>query len=68
MIKIRPVRDVLYHDDQKKNTHTDKRENVEIRGSFCNCFMDVCKMTQKLSGRTKHFTKNSHLAGTNHCW
>jgi len=53
MIEVRPVRDVPFPDDQETNSHTDGRNNMEIKGVIGNCFMDAREMLQILSGKTK---------------
>jgi len=68
LIKVRPVRDVLFHEDHETKNHTDGRTNMEIKGALRNCFMDVRKMLQTLSGKTNNFSTNFHPAGTIQCW
>jgi hypothetical protein len=46
MIQDRPVRDVLFHEDQGTNSLRDGRKNMVIKGFFRNCFMDVFNMSQ----------------------
>ena len=68
MIKVHPARDVLLHKDQEMNSHTDGRTNMEIKGALRNCFMDVQKISQTLSGKTNNISINFNLASTIQCW
>jgi hypothetical protein len=69
LIKVRPVRDVVFQENKKKmNGHTDGRNKMEIKGAVGNCFTNVRKMSQTLSGKTNNISINFNLAGTIHCW
>jgi hypothetical protein len=57
MIKYSPVQDVLIHDDYEKNSHKDGRNNMELIGALRNYCMDMHKMSQKLNGKNKNFSK-----------
>jgi hypothetical protein len=57
MMRFRPVHDLLFHDDQENISNTDGRIKYGNNRSFTQCFMDVCKMSQKLKGKTKNFSK-----------
>jgi hypothetical protein len=57
VIKYSPVQGVLIHGDQEKNSHANERNNMEIIGALCSCFIDVHKMSQKLNGKNKNFSK-----------
>jgi len=59
---------MLFREDKETNGHTDGRTNMDIKGAVCNWIMDVRKMSQKLSVKTKNFGINFHLAGTINCW
>ena len=54
MFEIRPVRDILFHEDEETNSHTYGRANMEIKGALLKCFMDARRMLQILSGKTKN--------------
>jgi hypothetical protein len=68
MIKDRPLRDVLLHEDQETNSHTDGRTNVEIKSALRKCLMDVSKISQTFSEKTNNISINFSLAGTIQCW